>query len=278
MATVLVLMDNRPGTEDLLVEHGLSLYLDTPDAKWLLDCGASDKVWQNAERLGVDLRAVDAVFLSHGHSDHCGGLSAFLALNTKAQVYLSPSAVATERYSRRNGIRSISAEWDLKAYRHRIHWVEAPLVVDGQYFLFPIQSKTPPLPKANAFLCSKQAGVLVPDTFNHELGFAWKGLVFTGCAHRGVRNVLADAGACMSQPISAVIGGFHLPDGNADGAYETEGELIDLAEGLNAAYPGVHYYTGHCTGDRAFETMKSLMGDRLDCFHVGKTIHINEYV
>ena len=43
----------------------------------LFDVGPYGDVWlDNAERLGVDLRAIETVFLSHWHWDHSGGLPA----------------------------------------------------------------------------------------------------------------------------------------------------------------------------------------------------------
>ena len=47
-----------------------------PDASFL----------DNARALGIDLAAVDAAVLSHGHSDHGGGLAAFCEANRTAKI------------------------------------------------------------------------------------------------------------------------------------------------------------------------------------------------
>ena len=73
-----VLSDNRTDNPALETEHGLSILLETGKHNILLDTGASDIFIRNAEQLGVDLKSVDYVFISHGHSDHAGGLRYFM--------------------------------------------------------------------------------------------------------------------------------------------------------------------------------------------------------
>jgi 7,8-dihydropterin-6-yl-methyl-4-(beta-D-ribofuranosyl)aminobenzene 5'-phosphate synthase len=75
-----------------------------------------------------------------------------------------------------------------------------------------------------------------------------------------LENILA---ACP-WPVHSVIGGFHLLDGQ-----ETEDELTALAKRLTEAYPKSQFYTSHCTGDRVYETMKSIMGEQLQFFRCG---------
>ena len=70
-----VLTDNRTNDCQLQTEHGLSILLETGQYSILLDTGASDVFIRNAEKLGIDLSTVDYVFISHGHSDHAGGLN-----------------------------------------------------------------------------------------------------------------------------------------------------------------------------------------------------------
>ena len=103
-----VLSDNRSSDSRLSIEHGLSIFLQTERHKILLDTGASDVFIRNAELLGIDLSDVDYVFISHGHSDHAGGLRYFLEHNQKAQVIVSPDAMSGKYFSKRGNLHSIT--------------------------------------------------------------------------------------------------------------------------------------------------------------------------
>ena len=89
-------------------EHGLSLYIESNGKRILFDTGQTALFAENAERLGIDLSAVDICVISHGHYDHGGGLGRFLEINDRAPVYLSRHAFgsyfnAKEKY--RSGSR-----------------------------------------------------------------------------------------------------------------------------------------------------------------------------
>jgi 7,8-dihydropterin-6-yl-methyl-4-(beta-D-ribofuranosyl)aminobenzene 5'-phosphate synthase len=94
------------------------------------------------------------------------------------------------------------------------------------------------------------------------------GLLYTGCAHNGLENILE---ACP-WPVGTVIGGFHLLDSNGMHSFEAEEELTALAERLVACYPQVSFLTGHCTGKEAFRILQSVMGSRLQQFACGMQI------
>ena len=105
-----VLSDNRSCDSHLSTEHGLSILLETERHKILLDTGASDLFIRNAGQLGIDLSDVDYVFISHGHSDHAGGLRYFLEYNRQAQVIVSPDAMSGKFFSKRGDLHSITTE------------------------------------------------------------------------------------------------------------------------------------------------------------------------
>ncbi|MBO4758255.1 MAG: MBL fold metallo-hydrolase, partial [Bacteroidales bacterium] len=123
-----------------------------------------------------------------------------------------------------------------------------------------------PLPKGNRNLLVRKDGEYCPDTFGHEMALYVDGLLFTGCAHNGLENILE---ACP-WPVNVVLGGFHLLDSQGGNVYESEEELKTLAGRLMEKYPGTTFYTSHCTEDGAFRTLKAVMGERLHHFHCGE--------
>ena len=90
---IAVLCENSPSSPEFEAEHGLSFYVETASRRFLFDFGASSLFLRNAERLGVDVATVDAAFLSHGHRDHGGGLTAFFEKNRVAPVYAAEKAL-----------------------------------------------------------------------------------------------------------------------------------------------------------------------------------------
>ena len=77
----------------LPAEHGLSIYIETKLHKILFDLGTTDLFYKNAVALGIDLKQVDTVIISHGHDDHGGGLETLYANLSVASVQ-SGDAVA----------------------------------------------------------------------------------------------------------------------------------------------------------------------------------------
>ena len=74
----------QPPGKALISEFGLSMHVEsrsgTVTRQTLMDFGYTPEALNsNAEILGIDLAALDALVLSHGHYDHFGGLVGFLA-------------------------------------------------------------------------------------------------------------------------------------------------------------------------------------------------------
>ena len=278
-----VLSDNRACNPAFETEHGLSILLQTERHKILLDTGASDVFIRNAEQMGIGLSDVDYVFISHGHSDHAGGLRYFLEHNRQAKVIVSPDAMSGKFFSKRGNLHSITTEWP-EIDEDRLILIDQTCEIlgrakrqsratEGIHVIAQIlrqakrQSRLPqihPMPKGNQHLYVQDAnGAYIHDDFRHELALYVDGLLFTGCAHSGLENILA---ACP-YPVNTVVGGFHLLDGQ-----ETDEELTALAQRLKERYPETRFYTSHCTGDNVFEVMRNVMGEQLQSFRCGDKI------
>lgn len=258
-----VLSDNRTQNPSLLTEHGLSILLETDRYRILLDTGASDVFIRNAERLGIDLSTVDYVFISHGHSDHAGGLRYFLEQNQKAKVIVSPDAIRGKFFSKRGNLHSITTEWP-EIDEDRLILIDHTCEITEGIHVIAHIPQIHPIPMGNQNLyVQDDDGNYIHDDFRHELALYSDGFLFTGCAHSGLENILA---ACP-YPVHTVVGGFHLLDG-----MEPEEELTTLAQRLKERYPETRFYTSHCTGDHVFEVMRNVMGEQLQLFRCGTII------
>ena len=257
-----VLSDNRTNDRSLETEHGLSILLETEKHRILLDTGASDVFIRNAGKMGVDLSTVDYVFISHGHSDHAGGLRHFMGINDKAKIIVSSHALSEKFYSKRKYLHNIPAQWP-EEMNERLFMANQTCEIDDGLQIIAHIHQINPLPKGNSHLFVEDGNDDIPDDFRHELALYTEGLLFTGCAHSGLENILA---ACP-WPVNAVVGGFHLLDD-----HETEEELTSLGLRLKRAYPKTRFYTSHCTGNIVYSILKNVMGDHIQSFSCGTKI------
>lgn len=115
----------------LIVKHGLSIYIETEKQKLLFDTGPDDSFLYNARDVGVDLKKVDTLVISHAHYDHGGGLEEFLKLNDHARVFLS-SGVKGEYFAQRSETEFESIGLNpvvLEIYKNRLHFIEDKTVI-----------------------------------------------------------------------------------------------------------------------------------------------------
>jgi len=267
-----VLSDNRSSdNQRFTTEHGLSILLEIGNQSFLLDTGASNLLLRNAQILGKDISKIDYVFLSHGHVDHTGGLSSVLTISPNAQVLVSPYAVNRRFFSKRNTLHSITNQWPLETMKGRTTWVDNYRQLEEGIYLIAQIPNVHPTPLGNSNLYVEETdNQLVPDDFRHEIALYVHGLLFTGCAHNGLENILA---ACP-WPVHTVIGGFHLLDSQSEKSYEQPAQLRQLAQRLALSYPSTTFYTSHCTGNIAFEILKEVLGDHIQHFSCGMQFEI----
>lgn len=266
-----ILVDNNSDQRnDLVAEHGFALWLEIDGLKWLVDTGASDVFARNAVQLGIDIAEVDYFILSHGHSDHCGGLETFLSLNDKAQIFVSANVMGNHYYStRRNAKHDISLNHSLIATNaHRFTMVDEDIKVGNSVKIISTFAKNHSMPMANGTLLVNDA----PDDFSHEIAIAIttsNGIVIISpCSHNGVINTIE---ACSHLgEISHYIGGTHLVDD-----FESEEQLHLLASNVQQHFPHLTLITGHCTGECAKKAFHEALNDKFIEFYTGFSLFID---
>lgn len=264
-----VLIDNI-AKDNLKGEWGLSVFIEHEDKKILLDAGASENFCANAKKLNIPLSKVDYAVLSHAHYDHSNGMDSFFKENTKAKFYLSAECKENcygKRwiFSKYIGIKKGTTE----KYKDRIAYVKGDKVLSPGVSLISHKTKGLEAKGKADGLCIKENGKLRYDNFSHEQSLVVdtkKGLViFNSCCHGGADNIIAEVQKSYpNKKIYALVGGFHL--------YRApENEVVSLANRIKKT--GIEkIYTGHCTGKKAFDILKSELGDTAQQLYVGMVI------
>lgn len=281
MRVTSLIENNRLESTDLVPEFGLSMLVDLEGSSVLFDMGSSQTFADNAERLEIDLSAVDAAVISHQHFDHGGGLRRFLSINSRAPVYLREAPLVDRYFSAFKVLkRPIGLDLDaVNENRDRIEFVDGVREILPGVFLVTAISPTHELPRGNRRLFAQRGEELVRDPFDHELLMVvHEGdsmAVFTGCSHNGVLNLIdAAIEAFPETPVKAVFGGFHLiglPFYDSMAASRREVEMLgrEILERVSGPV-----FTGHCTGRKAFPILESVMGDRLQLFPTGARANV----
>lgn len=260
---ITTLVENTCCREDLACEHGLSLYIETKNHRILFDAGQSGAFADNAQKLGVDLSRVDFAVLSHGHYDHGGGLKRFLEINQTAPVYLSRNAF-TKCYNA--GQKYIGLDPSL-ADHPRLRFVEDHLQL-GEGISIRGGRMRQYFPAESFGQWVLDNGRPRKDDYDHEqylmIQEDGKTVCISGCSHRGVLNIVR-----WFQP-HVLVGGFHFMKLDPQTA---DAPFLELAAKELLSHP-TEYYTGHCTGEKAYAFLKERMGDRLHSLSTGLRIVI----
>ena len=142
---------------------------------------------ENAAALGVDLRSVDGVVISHLHPDHVGG--ARMAL--RRTFGFSPAPIEA---------RGLPAFVPTPMSHERAHVVPTT----GARVIAPGVAVLPALP-AVVFLGPVREQAMVVNVRGFGL------VVLTGCGHPPIERILGVTEQVLDVPIRAVVGGLHLP-------------------------------------------------------------------
>jgi len=268
--TITIIVENAE-RQGFASEHGLSMWIETPQGNILFDTGQGDALLPNATAMGIDLSLANYIVLSHGHYDHTGAIDQVLALNTKAMLVHHPEVFRT-RYSIPSGeaARDISMKQRMSV---AIHDLPPQRICSSRTSveLVPGVGTTGEIPRSNdyedvggPFFLDKAATRhdTVPD--DQSLWFRTdEGLVIIcGCAHAGIINTVHQARRASGEHrIAGLIGGFHLKSASERRLSETAKALMDW--NVRFVHPC------HCSGEVATSYLVSSLGDRVTQTGIG---------
>lgn len=274
---ITTLSENTAGGGNLLAEWGLSILIETDGVNILLDAGSGISASHNADILGINLSKIDKIVLSHGHSDHTGGLRQILRKMKKEVEIIAHPGIWAAKYARRQGqkdryigmpfqrqeLEGLGANFTLTTKPTKITdnimtTGEIPMVTDFEEIepnRFFVKEKTGWQPDE---LLDDQALII-----NTEPGL----VVILGCAHRGVINTLYHAQQLTGvTQISVVLGGCHLISASKERIRLT----ISALRELGTQKLGV----SHCTGLPAMVIMAQEFGNKFFFNNAGTRINL----
>jgi 7,8-dihydropterin-6-yl-methyl-4-(beta-D-ribofuranosyl)aminobenzene 5'-phosphate synthase len=247
---ITTLSENTAGNGEILAEWGLSILIETGQARILFDTGKSISAGYNADTLGVDLGRVDKIVLSHSHGDHSGGLKEILRKMRKEVEIIAHPDVWEAKYARRQGeadrfIGIPFQRYELENLGARFNLTREPVALADNIMTTGEVPMVTDYEKVDSALFVREENGWRPDTVADDQAIIVStpsGLVvILGCAHRGIINTLYHAQKLTGEErIHTVIGGSHLLDASEERLWITIATLRELG----ASRLGLC----HCTG------------------------------
>lgn len=257
----------------VLAEHGFSAVVRTTaqgrTRTMLFDFGFSGiGAAYNARVLDVPMGEIEAIALSHGHSDHIGGFRELVGMIGRPGIELvvHPGVFKAPRYVQvRAGaepFKSVFPRFTREMTEESgVRVVEAkgphPMLDGAVLFLGEIPRQTPfetGLPNAYYEEAGAEKKDAIEDDTSLVMNLAGKGLVvLSGCAHSGIVNTVRYAREVTGiDRVHVVMGGFHL---NGPVFAPIVGRTIEALREIAPRY----IVPTHCTGRQPIQRIEAEM-------------------
>ena len=263
---IVTLCENRVLSGKLKAMHGLSLYIEIRNHKYIYDVGQEDIFLSNAKKMNIDLKKCKKIIISHGHYDHGLGLvnlGDFINKNNfiiNKKAFKNKVRIKSDKTAKDIGI--VGAVKDLEAFGMDID--KSFEIEKGVWCICNV-----PVPKEYkkadvGLYVEKEDGSYELDDFQDEINLAVEtkeGLVvISGCSHCGVINILEEAKKVTGvQRINTFVGGTHLINSSKEEILKVADKLLELkVERL---------IIGHCTGVDTISLLKERCKDKIEVIH-----------
>jgi len=274
--SVTAVVENTAGVFEVAGEWGLALWIEADRHRILYDTGQGYTLRPNAKLLGLDLASAHALVISHGHSDHTGGIAALMGAGFRGKTYLHPAALNPKYQKEKtppHRAKGIPAE-----SREALLARASDLVASaGPVEIAPGIVATGAIPRTNRYEdvpdpffldedCTQPDPMVDDQALLVETAHGWA--VITGCGHSGLINTVHYARQLTGGRIAAVMGGLHLFRASAERIRATTENLREFEVELIAPC--------HCTGFDATGALQQEFGSHVVALRAGLQLRISE--
>lgn len=267
------LVDWYPAREALSGEAGVSYLVQADNTTILLDVGFNSMrehpspLLCNMKALGVELKDINYIVISHLHTDHVGGM---------AQQWHHTFKLSREDVD----LSHVQALTPVPMH----HATAQVRVVDGPRVIAPGVATEGPIGRALFFIGWTMEQSLV-------INVADKGLVIIiGCGHQGLERIVERAEQIIPQPLYGVVGGLHYPvtssrinkvgipiqrvvgTGKPPWKPITKSEVWQSIEYLKSKNPSLVAISAHDSCDWTLQAFRDAFGEAYQELRVGQQI------
>jgi len=293
--TIINLYDAFSKDTSLTTDFGFSCITKYHGKTILFDAGSNADIFQaNINRLGINLKDVDIVIVSHGHFDHLNGLDYLLKINPNVKIYFPydifwGAPVPFDATGQEENVKDSlpqhmqyfaggSTKFIIKQsgrfWNANIEFVKSSKEILPGLTLIPTSSSY-----MGYFSCYPGKSFVegqfdkpndnCQNTGLPELSLSLKTkkgeVLIVGCSHSGVENIISECIKLANNKVEMVYGGFHMLPFDR---IQTLTLVNKIKNDLN-----VHRVApAHCTGHLAFKLLQHSFGSDYIYAGLGETI------
>lgn len=267
---VTILYDAFGDRAGLTRDWGFAALVEYNGKRILFDTGNNADVFANNVRaLGVDLKTIDFVVISHRHGDHTAGLNYLLTVNPGVKIYAPKesfgvfgAALPGTFFRSDSTLPSRMRYFEGRPPTELTFGTPWPTA----HFVW-VDSVTEVAPGISIIATVSQK----PGTLElRELSLALRtpnGLVIVvGCSHPGIETIV-EASTRVADHVYLILGGLHL-------VTTPDPEIERVATALHDRWHVDRIAPGHCTGEPAFAALQRVFAAQYVYAGLGSTIDV----
>ena len=238
MERLTIVYDNR-AVEPFKADWGFSALIELEEQTILFDTGAKPEILEhNLKCADFSVDEVDAVFISHNHWDHVGGLPLVIEKGGHFELYIP--------------------EPDCYEYEDKLPEKVVCVPVAAPTYLTERAISTGIMPTGLELPEYEQALIITT-----QMG----PVLVVGCSHPGIVEVAKRAVSIVGETLFLTVGGFHLYKSTRE---EIEEVVRELSRFTRFVAPC------HCTGELGIEVFAEVFGDNFIDAKAGVEIPLEE--